>query len=105
MNPSTTTLAPITSSYIRRAHSQTLTLAEGQAIQDKQVKHYRESLVARYGEDAAKKFDELVAAENAKKPHPVSGWEITRGAGIERLYFLAQGKTEEDHGKYLATMD
>jgi len=77
-----------------------LSVDEAYAIQTRQLNHYKAQLPA----DKQAGFVEAVdKAQSAKFVR--SHREVVRGGEIERLYYLAMGKTEEDHRKFCASLD
>lgn len=78
-----------------------MTVQEAFEIQAKQVKHWFDCI-----KDAEQQKAFLLSVEEANRVAAPANWrQVPRGCALEGLYFLAIGKTKEDHQRHCASMD
>lgn len=79
-----------------------LTVDEGRTIALNQLDHYERMLTT---QEQRVTFRASYASLVLRSPEPKTGYDVPRGVDIERLYFLASGRTEQDHNEYLSSLD
>ena len=81
--------------------SHTLTVEDAWAIQNDQVQHYLELLPT-----ALHRAAFLAAVERLNTCRTIeSGWDVPRGAEIERLYYRAKGRSDDEYVAFCASLD
>ena len=78
------------------------TVERGREIALEQLDYYEKKLET---QDQRVNFRAAYASLVLRLPQPKTGKDVPRGGTIERLYFLASGRTEQDHRDFLASLD